>query len=151
MSLLIKCPASLVSLEVTKIPKVFLAGGITNCPDWQKYAYDQLADTAAIIMNPRRDDFDVTKASSSVDQIAWEHYHLMKADTVLFWFPKEGMCMITLFELGKCAARGMDIVVGVEPGYLRELDVREQLKHLRPDVHVFSNLDDVLNKVKEGV
>ena len=35
----------------------FIAGGITNCPDWQADIVEMLKDTDLTLLNPRRADF----------------------------------------------------------------------------------------------
>ena len=119
---------------------IFLAGGITGAPDWQKEVIErfdtqkffinhphlaQLYRRVALI-NPRRSDFDCSKASSSIEQIEWEKRALDMVDMTFFWFPKEAMCHITMFELGVAIGQMRTIRVGVEPGYCRELDIKEQ-------------------------
>ncbi|WP_189450156.1 nucleoside 2-deoxyribosyltransferase domain-containing protein [Streptomyces abikoensis] len=67
-------------------PAVFLAGGITSCPDWQTRAALQLrsAGVTARILNPWRADFSEGNPVAAREQIAWEHEHLHRADAVLF-------------------------------------------------------------------
>jgi hypothetical protein len=36
------------------LPAVFLAGGITGCPDWQAELVRMLADVPVALLNPRR-------------------------------------------------------------------------------------------------
>lgn len=124
---------------------IFMAGGITGCPNWQ----DQVAKNPryqkarAVLINPRRDSFDCSKAESSEEQIRWEYHHLQLSDKVFVWFPKEGACAITLFELGWLIGTNKDISVGVEPGYLRELDVYEQLRLRKPRLQIAKTLDEL--------
>lgn len=116
---------------------IFMAGGISGCPDWQSEVIAAAASSQLnalvgamgkelVLINPRRPDFDTSKSESSVAQIKWEYTHLLVTDAIYFWFPKEGKCMITLFELGAALGERRVLAVGVEPGYCRELDVREQ-------------------------
>ena len=115
---------------------VFLAGGITDCPDWQAEMRELLADTNLIVLNPRRADFDVRDPENSVKQIRWEHWAMYDADIISFWFPKETLCPITLYELGKQQGRGdKKLVIGIHPDYARRLDVEEQtrLVEVNPD------------------
>lgn len=140
--MLVKCPEKLIT--------VFLAGGISNCPDWQAEALSMLAvtlpDSAKVaIYNPRRDDFDINDPNMSTAQIAWEFEALEKADAVLFWFPHQTLCPITLYELGSQARSGKKLFVGTHEDYARKLDVQVQLKHLRPDVQVRTSLNLVLS------
>lgn len=115
---------------------VFLAGGITNCPDWQKEARAHL-EGSVTVLNPRRDDFPIDDPSAAPAQIEWEFNHLRRAKAILFWFTAgESVQPIVLYELGRHAALNRPIAVGVESGYSREQDVREQLALARPDVWV---------------
>lgn len=128
--------------------RVFLAGGITNCPDWQKIAIwylDAEDNDDLLLMNPRRSDFDVNDVSMEKKQIEWEYRHINYADLMLFWFPEETLCPITLFELGKCVGMRKDIVVGCHPGYKRRRDVIEQLSLMELGVVVRDSLYDVIS------
>lgn len=142
----IKCPDTMRFKPLNQTA-IFMAGGITGCPDWQHVMVEQLANVPNLILvNPRRNDWDLTK--SSKDQITWEYHHLHIVDYTYFWFPKEGMCAITLYELAMAVAkRGDRIRVGVEPGYWRELDVREQLALAAPWIDIVSTLDELYNPV----
>ncbi len=122
-------------------PAVFLAGGITDCPDWQAIAREYFADLSVAILNPRRANFPIHDPNAAHAQVDWEFRHLRRADVVLFWFPASPSPQpIALYELGAHAAGGKPIAVGVEPGYLRSTDVVLQLGHVRPAVPVFSSL-----------
>jgi Nucleoside 2-deoxyribosyltransferase like len=122
-------------------PAVFLAGGITDCPDWQALVVGMLDDLPIAVLNPRRADFPIHDPGASAAQIDWEYRHLQRADVVLFWFPASSSPQpIALYELGAHAAGGKPIAVGVDSGYLRKADVQLQLEHVRPDVHVYSSL-----------
>lgn len=127
---------------------IFLAGGITGCPDWQRdainmyAALDAQAGLRVQIANPRREDFELEDPSMSVQQIEWEYKWLRAADRIVFWFPEETLCPITLFELG--AHLHDDIVVGAHPNYARRFDIVEQFKHARKDLFVYNELHDVV-------
>lgn len=125
---------------------LFLAGGISNCPIWQNEAISILKDTSLTIFNPRREG--VLPPSLEKEQIVWEHNALHEVAAVSFWFPKETLCPITLFELGVHANRNVKLFVGVEPGYLRELNVKTQLKLIHPDLVIHDNLNSLFNEVK---
>jgi hypothetical protein len=123
------------------LPVVFLAGGITGCPDWQREAVDELADVSAAVCNPRRADFPIDDPAAAPAQIEWEYRHLARAAVVLFWFPAgESPQPIALYELGFHAATGKVLAVGADPGYLRRHDVVEQLRLARPDLMVHDRL-----------
>lgn len=126
------------SADAAGEPALFLAGGITDCPDWQTRAALQLcaAGVPTTVFNPRQADFPEGNPAADRQQIAWEYEHLARADVILFWFCAESIQPIALYELGAHAARGATIVVGAHPDYARRLDVVEQLQHARPDLEV---------------
>ena len=126
---------------------VFLAGGITGCPDWQREMIDRFRDLPdVVLLNPRRSNFNIDDPVQSEQQIEWESLWLNESYITLFWFPYQTMCPITLFELGVAAARGDRIVVGVHPGYARRFDVIKQMELLRPDITVYDNFADVVEE-----
>lgn len=111
--------------------KVFLAGGITNCPPWQPELIkllEQYNATNLVLFNPRRDNFDITNNSISAEQIDWEHLMLKKADLVSFWFSQgPSVQPITLYEYGKYSTKNKhNVVVGCHPDYLRSFDLEYQ-------------------------
>lgn len=129
---------------------VFLAGGITDCPNWQAEAHAGLADLPIAIVNPRRANFSMQDPTAPADQIRWEYEHLRRADAVLFWFPASGTAVqpIALYELGAHAATGKPMVVGADPGYPRSTDVVLQLGHVRPDLRVFRTLSETVRAMR---
>ena len=49
---------------------LFLGGGITNCPDWQKELIELLKDTPDLVMfNPRRANFPIHDPNAAEEQI----------------------------------------------------------------------------------
>ena len=115
---------------------IFLAGGISGCQDWQSDMIEELKKIdddglvnlgGLIIFNPRRDDFDLTDESATIEQIRWEHKCLEKCDICSFFFPaSDSVQPITLYELGKHMGKHHS-VVGIQEGYLRTEDVKIQL------------------------
>ena len=79
---------------------IFLSGGITGCPEWQLEIINLLKDFDIVLLNPRRKIFPIDDPNASDEQIKWEFDHLRKADAILFWFPRESICPIALYELG---------------------------------------------------
>ena len=106
--------------------KVFLAGGITGCPDWQSDVVRYLEDVDVTVFNPRREDFPIGDPNAAMDQIKWEHDHLRKADAILFWFPCETLCPIVLYELGAWSMTTKPLIIGCHPDYKRIQDVNIQ-------------------------
>jgi hypothetical protein len=128
--------------EIPEYADLFLAGGISGTGDWQAYAEQRLAHFSGVVINPRRDGH--LEPEFEAEQVAWEHVALRVSDTILFWFPKETLCPITLFELGAWSMTKKQLFVGVEPEYQRRTNVLEQLRLARPDVQVQDTLDDTL-------
>lgn len=128
--------------------KLFLAGGITGCPNWQKDAISYLEDTDLILLNPRRDNFPIHDPNAAFEQILWEYEHLRLADAILFWFPKETLCPIVLYELGAWSMTQKPIFVGVHEDYARKNDVVIQTSLARPEVYVWHDLWTMCRVVK---
>jgi hypothetical protein len=118
----IECPCS-YKLPSSK-PKLFLAGGITGCPDWQSDIVKELKECSVVIFNPRRRTFDVNDTSAR-EQITWEFDSMNVSDIILFWFPQETLCPIALYELGRYNVNSEDysIVIGTHKDYIRREDV----------------------------
>ncbi|MBC7809361.1 MAG: nucleoside 2-deoxyribosyltransferase domain-containing protein [Akkermansiaceae bacterium] len=129
-------------------PSLFLAGGISDCGDWQSEMIALLADSGWSLLNPRREVFDVHDATVSEAQIAWEYRYLRQATAVLFWFPPETLCPITLFELGGALERSAPVFVGCHPNFARRDDVRVQVALRRPAVPVVGSLDTLADQAK---
>lgn len=124
------------------LPRVFLAGGITSCPDWQQSMLNCLgaAGFTGTVVNPRRANFPIHDPLAAPAQIKWEWEMLRDVDLVVFWFAKGSLNPIVLYELG--AHRDRDIVVGCDPEYARTQDVVEQLKLQRPELTVHRTFDE---------
>src|SRR6478735_6019323 len=125
----IKAPG--VVNELNQLPSAFLGGGISNCGDWQRYFAALCVDLPVLLLNPRRDDFDISNPEMSIGQIQWERKHLDRADINVFWFPRETLCPITLFELGAAIHTKEHVLVGCDPGYARAFVLRIQLGLVR--------------------
>jgi hypothetical protein len=145
---------------------VFLAGGITGCPNWQTLllgmlSYKPEADKLCLF-NPRRKDFPIGDPNAASEQIRWEHLYLRLANAVSFWFPKESICPIVLYELGTWSSK-MDtesftlsgvprvtqkpIVVGMDREYPRRQDVEIQTSLVRPEVEIVYSLEALAEQI----
>lgn len=127
---------------------LFLAGGITGCPDWQRAMVDSLADTSLALLNPRRARFPIDDPGAADSQITWEHEHLRSATAILFWFPHETLNPIVLYELGAWSMTKKPLFVGVHPQYQRRRDVEIQTRLARPDVPVVLSLEELARGVR---
>jgi hypothetical protein len=117
--------------------QLFLAGGITNCPDWQREAISELIDIPDLtILNPRRADFDVNDHAVEQEQITWEFKQLKDATEIAVWFSQGSLNPITLYELGIWVNGRPDIpaFIGIDPAYQRHNDVIIQTRLARPDI-----------------
>lgn len=118
------------------LPKVFLAGGITNCPNWQQEVVQQLGKLDLlpefVVFNPRRENFPIHDPSAAQAQIEWEFQQLERCNIFSMWFANADSDQpICMYEFGRHLARfeqGLlyGFVLGVEPGYRREQDVHIQ-------------------------
>lgn len=131
---------------------LFAGGGISNCPDWQYELALLLSDMPGTLVDPRRDDFDVNDPKMEKDQIHWEFRHFGKTTAACFWFPKETLCPITLFELGdQLAIKGKKIFVGCHPQYKRIRDVKIQTALRRPEITVWEGIMPLALDIKNHI
>lgn len=117
--------------------KLFLAGGITNCDDWQSKVIDELNAFSLddlMIFNPRRKYFDSSDKNASQKQIEWEFKYLNSMDIFTMYFAnsENSVQPICLYELGRHLERMIHrfpgdwkdrIIIGIEDGYSRTQDV----------------------------
>lgn len=159
------------SIEKIRGTKIFLAGGISNCPDWQTELLNKITETAEyareyaiidtiseaidklIVYNPRRKNFPIHDPNASEEQIVWEAEHLKSADILVFWFSRGSLNPIVLFELGRYGMNHPNVIIGIDPLYERKNDVIIQTKIGRPfdDIHFYDNIDDVAAEIVERV
>lgn len=129
MSQIITAP----SIETPLHTSVFLAGGITNCKEWQNKVIEELEFEDVSIFNPRQEHFDVTDKDASYKQIWWEYDRLEHMDVFSMYFCNDNSDQpICMYELGRNIVRMQNrfpsdwqnrIVIGVEDGYKRKQDV----------------------------
>lgn len=124
------------SIELPMFKSVFLAGGITNCKEWQKEVienlkYEEYEDVS--LFNPRQEHFDVSDKNASYKQILWEFERLEKMDIFSMYYCNDNSDQpICMYELGRNIVRMQNrfpsdwekrIVISVEDGYRRKADV----------------------------
>lgn len=131
---------------------LFLAGGITNCPDWQK-EFVGLLDSLwvnLVVFNPRRKNFPIDDPNASKEQITWEFKHFKEADMISFWFSRGSLNPIVLFELGKwLVQKKKPIFIGIDPEYKRKQDVEIQTFLEREDIEIVYSLDDLAYQIRD--
>jgi hypothetical protein len=142
--------------------ELFLAGGISNCPNWQNEIVEKLindprfdeykdSNQKIIVFNPR-----CKEIPEENPQIIWEYKKLKSANIISFWFSFGSFNPITLFEYGSHLKSTKDIIVGCHPEYVRKNNVVLQTKLERPDITVnetFENfyeeiVNTLINKIK---
>jgi hypothetical protein len=151
MALIIEAPNEIYSISNNRNKKLFLAGGITNCPDWQSEIISLLSPIQDLtVYNPRRKNFPIGDPNAAQEQITWEYNHLRDADIILFWFAKGSLNPIVLYELGRWGnSSDKSIVIGLDEEYERKKDVIIQTM-LSRGIDIFSNtLDDAVDTIKE--
>lgn len=125
---------------------VFLAGGITNCWDWQNLVIEYLKEeekegedlSKLVIFNPRRPNFPIDDPFAAYAQIEWEYKWLMACDIFSMYFAGGSSVQpICMYELGRYSHRMLDlfpwayqdrVIVTVEPTYKRASDVIIQMR-----------------------
>jgi len=131
-------------------PALFLAGGITGCPNWQHELCTAIEDLDIIVLNPRRKDFNISD-KNIIKQIEWENWHLNNADMISFWFPEESLCPIALYELGAWTHASKTIFVGIHPNYQRRKDVEIQTRIKAPSVPIVYSIRDLELTIRNNV
>jgi hypothetical protein len=130
---------------------LFLAGGITNCPNWQQDLIELLKDERDLIVyNPRRANFPIHDPNAAKKQIAWEYQYLKHCDMISFWFSRGSLNPIVLYELGMHGNSSDKIIfIGIDEGYERKQDVEIQTKLARPDIKIVYSLEDMAKKIQK--
>lgn len=133
--------------DLPRGPIVFLAGGITGCPNWQPELHEMVAHVypEVPIFSPRRAGWVDLTGDDADYQLEWEKHWLELADIVSFWFPKESDCPITLYELADMTRKFMyedkpEILLGCDPEYRRKFDITKQSEMRGYPTNVWSSL-----------
>jgi hypothetical protein len=144
----VEAPKEPLGLNNDPRPIIFLCGGITGVPNWQQTVKQALADYPVILFNPRRENFPMDDSSAAALQIAWEYHWLNEADLVTFWFAKETIQPIVLYELGRFIDTDTDIIVSVHPDYPRKQDVEVQTFNARNGLVIQHSLEEHVEAIK---
>ena len=149
----VEAPNDVYGTSVKFNTNLFLAGGITNCPDWQvefveKFEANKLSSQFTVY-NPRRKNFPIEDPNASDEQIAWEYDKLAKADIIVFWFSRGSLNPIVLYELGRWGnSQNTPIFIGIDPEYTRKQDVIIQTRLSKgPKFPFFDNIDDLISNI----
>jgi len=150
VAVVVEAPNEVYSLYTEARKKIFLAGGISNCSDWQSELIKKVQYKNVTLYNPRRVYFPMNDSSEAERQIIWEYRHLKEADGIVFWFSKGSVNPIVLYELGKWGnSSDKKIIVGIDKEYERKEDVIIQTKLSRPDVEIVHSLESIVRWIDE--
>lgn len=130
-----------------KMPSIFLAGSIQGTSDWQSEMVKYLKDLDMIIYNPRRKNFPMDDPNAAEGQITWEFKKLRLSSMISFWFSKETLAPIVLFEYGQHTMTSKPLVTGVDPKYPRRQDVEIQTKLIRPEIKIVYDLKELSDQI----
>ncbi len=136
--------------------KIFLAGGITNCPNWQSDLITKLRGSNITIdidiYNPRRENFPINDPKASYEQILWEFDKLKSADMIVFWFSRGSSNPIVLYELGMWGnSRTTSIIIGIDNEYERKQDVIIQTNLARSELPLLCSLDRIVEEIENVI
>lgn len=143
---------------------VFLAGGITNCWEWQDKVIEILQNKKEVnldnlvIFNPRRKDFPINNPNASYEQIKWEFDMLEQCDIFSIYFcAGESDQPICMYELGRNICRmqmrfptdwSMRLIITTEYGYKRVKDVSIQTMLATdctlPNTNIAQHIDNII-------
>ena len=151
MAIIVEAVNEVYSLQNNENVKLFLAGGISNCPDWQAVLIEDIKDIPNLtVYNPRRKNFPIGDPNAAEQQITWEFNHLRDADIVIFWFSKGSLNPIVLYELGMWGnSNNRPMIVGIDEGYERKQDVEIQTRLSRPEVPIVYSLEEMSERIYE--
>ena len=131
--------------------KIFLAGSIDmgTAPDWQSDIITKLKDMDALILNPRRKDWDSSWKQSINDeqfkkQVDWELRGLEGADIIIMNFERDSKSPISLLELGLFTYKNM--LVCCPTGFYRKGNV--DIVCQRYGIPVFETIEKLITEVK---
>jgi len=139
----VECPNKALSNK----PSLFLGGGISECHDWQKNVISHLYPLDIILYNPKRASFNINDKDMSEEQIVWEEEMIRASDVVSFYFCRETLCPIALYELGTCNMTSKPLIVGMDATYQRRFDVTLQTLLKRPDAIIVCGIENYTLKL----
>lgn len=150
-----ECPNAPNDHEHENLISIFLAGGLTGCPDWQQRVVRELKGLPCVILNPRRQGMSLWNDEDTQQQIEWEFNMMEKADVILFYFPADSICPIALYELGRWNAlgesRNKKIIISVHADYQRKMDVIIQTQLATGEDKVLEGLTSLIHETGQYI
>lgn len=133
-------------------PMVYLGGTIDmgEAEDWQARAIELLSGERAVIVNPRRADWNtdwlpVADEPHFTEQVEWELEALEVADVIVLHLASGSKSPISLLEFG-LHARGGRLIVFCAPDYFRKGNV--DITAERYGIERASSVDDLVKRVQ---
>jgi hypothetical protein len=127
--IVVKAPGNFDKYWNYKMPRIFLAGSIEmgKAVDWQAQFTESMREVNALILNPRRDDWDSSWVQSIDNpqfhqQVRWELQGMEAADIIPMFFAPSTQSPITLMELG-LQATSKKLIVCCPEGFWRKGNV----------------------------
>lgn len=130
----------------------FLAGGITNCWEWQDEVIKTLNNINLpnlVVFNPRQKFFDIKNPDAADDQIKWEFQYLQQMDIFSMYFCGNTVSdqPICFYELGRYLQKMIDkypnindhFLVTMESDFKRYKDVIVQTNLAVRSLNKYSN------------
>jgi hypothetical protein len=136
--------------STTEHHRIYLSGGIRNCPDWQSELVQLLWGIPDIsVENPRRAHFTPQGSEDYKEMVEHNRQNFDRCGAIVFWFPKGMLTPVALCELGSVLTKQKPIFIGVEPGYKRAIDVEIQTHLERPEVSIAGSLEQLACQVRD--
>lgn len=132
--------------------KIFMGGGIGECPNWQEDMIKLLdkhcmSPSKIHLFNPRWE-----YKWTSLQQIEWEYNKLKESDIIIMWFSRGGQNRIVFYELGMWVnSTNAKAFIGIDPKFDRSEDVVIQTHLARPELTIYTNLEDLARAVGKEV
>lgn len=141
-------PADFDTLDKDKT--IFLAGTISGAWEWQKKLTEKILPYCNVV-NPRRKNFNIMNDAMNDEQVIWEDHFLEKCEIISFWFSRETLAPITLFEFGWYLCQSKfnmkQLIVGFDPDYPRFQDLKRQMKAKFPTMEVAYSIDKLAERI----
>jgi hypothetical protein len=147
-------PPSIIDVEG---PVIFLGGPIQGAPLWQPQAASLIhKELEIVVASPRKEYEDGTFIYEK--QVDWETFFIRRAakyGAIMFWLanqqeetPGRAYAQTSRIELGeskiKHETEGINLVIGIEPGFGNERYIRRRFAQDCPDVPILDNLNDTV-------
>lgn len=118
-----------------------------GCGDWQGWVAKSLNKYDIIVANPRIDYWDSLDDDGLFRQTQWEHNAMELSDMIAFWFCRDDVQPLSLFELGRWSYTEKRIVVGASPMYPMLRELKSQMAVVRPEMKIEDSLKGLAQSI----